>query len=296
MKWRSMEITRESSLSRATGVTAPRQLPSFCAPWVLVAGLLMTTPVSSEKLVELNYDSRTAVALRVGSAAVQKWLPPGWEVDPVPSGPLKDSNILLMFTNPWLTQNAEGKSTSVPIERRLLILATAKSKHTGESTILVLRSYDANGAGLPGSYKSSVAATLHLVQTLKGTGVDPATGTESWEVHSEGGVIELRLQYQRGVAMRLKQEARPRSAIDPTIVRIYRADQGLDVVRSVPAGIDRVQAYSLRVTLPELRELFDGGEQLIAIALPLVFKVDLAARLSVVGSRPTICRHCSRRP
>jgi hypothetical protein len=28
-----------------------------------------------------------------------------------------------------------------------------------------------------------------------------------------------------------------------------------------------VQAYSLRVTVPELRALFDGGEQLVSIAL-----------------------------
>jgi hypothetical protein len=117
-------------------------------------------------------------------------------------------------------------------------------------SILVPRSYDANAQGLPGPYKSSVAATFNLEQTLKGSGVEPAAGTELWDIRSQGGTIELRLQYQRGVAMRQKQETRPRSAVDPTILRIYRVDQGLDLVRSVPAKIDRVQAYSLRVTVP----------------------------------------------
>ena len=67
--------------------------------------------------------------------------------------------------------------------------------------------------------------------------------------------------------MRQKQETRPRSAVDPTILRIYRADQGVDLVRAVPLGIDRMQAYSLQVTVPELRTLFDGSEELVAIAL-----------------------------
>jgi hypothetical protein len=40
----------------------------------------------------------------------------------------------------------------------------------------------------------------------------------------------------------------------------------MDVVRSLSAGIDRVQSYEFRVTAAELRELFDGSEQLVSIA------------------------------
>ena len=129
--------------------------------------------MSSETLVEFNNDSRTAVALRVGSAALQKWLPPAWELDPVPAGPLTGANILLMFVNPWLTQNPESTPTAVPIDRRLLILIFAKNKDTGESTILVFRSYDANARGLPGPYLSSVAATFRLEQSLKAAASSP---------------------------------------------------------------------------------------------------------------------------
>jgi hypothetical protein len=64
-----------------------------------------------------------------------------------------------------------------------------------------------------------------------------------------------------------KPETKPRSATDPTIIRLYKFDQGVDVVRSVPAGIDRVQTYVLRVTVPELRPLFDGSEKVVSIAL-----------------------------
>jgi hypothetical protein len=49
-----------------------------------------------------------------------------------------------------------------------------------------------------------------------------------------GEAIELRLQYQRRVPVRSKTESKPRSAADPTILRLYQVDQGQDVVRSVP--------------------------------------------------------------
>ena len=67
--------------------------------------------------------------------------------------------------------------------------------------------------------------------------------------------------------MQSNLETGARSAADPGVARIYRADQGVDFVRSVPLGIERMQDYSLRVTVPELRAVFDGSEQVISIAL-----------------------------
>ena len=34
-----------------------------------------------------------------------------------------------------------------------------------------------------------------------------------------------------------------------------------ELVKSIPAGIDRVKNFKFRVTIPELREMFDGSEQ-----------------------------------
>jgi hypothetical protein len=44
-----------------------------------------------------------------------------------------------------------------------------------------------------------------------------------------------------------------------------------DIVKSIPAGIDRVQEYQLRVTVPEFGKLFDGTEQLVGIAVSPVY-------------------------
>jgi hypothetical protein len=221
----------------------------------------------AQTLIGMNNESRTVIGLRVNEAALQKWLPSPWQPNPAQSGPSKDANALLVFINPWLTQDAEGKPTAVPIDRRVALALPAKNPQTGEATLLVGRIYHSNARAVPGGYKNSVAASVRLEQTLKGDGVEPATGSEVWEMRDESGTIELRLQYQRGVPSRVKAEAKPRSAADPTIQRLYRFDQGADVVRSIPAGIDRVQAYALRVTVPELRPLFDGSEQLVSISL-----------------------------
>lgn len=239
----------------------------------VVVGTALATIVSlpalapAQKLVGFNNESRTVVALRVGEAGLQKWVPTPWQINPVASGPSKEANVLLVFINPWLTQDAEGKPTAVPINRRVAMAIPAKNPQTGEATTLVSRIYVSDAQALPGPYKNSVAATVHMEQTLKGTAVEPATGSELWGMRYGGGDIELRLQYQRGVPVRSKPESKPRSAADPTILRLYSFDQGADVVRSIPAGIDRVQAYSLRVTVPELRALFDGSEQLVSITL-----------------------------
>lgn len=114
----------------------------------------------------------------------------------------------------------------------------------------------------------TIAMPMPREQTLQGAGVEAGSGTEVWEVRdAAGGTIELRLQYQRALPSRTKLEAKPHSAVDPSFFRIYRIEQGVDMVKSVPAGIDRVPNYQLRVTVPELRKLFDGTEQVVSIAV-----------------------------
>ncbi len=73
------------------------------------------------------------------------------------------------------------------------------------------------------------------------------------------------MEYQRAVPSRAKQELKPRSAVIPTFYRIYRVEQLIDLVKSIPAGVDRVQNFQFRVTMPELRKLFDGSEQVVGI-------------------------------
>jgi hypothetical protein len=61
---------------------------------------------------------------------------------------------------------------------------------------------------------------------------------------------------------RAKGDLKVYSAVEPDFFRIYRVDRGVDVVKSVPAGVDLVQGYEFRTTVSELAKLFDGSEQL----------------------------------
>jgi hypothetical protein len=56
-----------------------------------------------------------------------------------------------------------------------------------------------------------------------------------------------------------------RSSVEPDIFFNYKDDYASDLVKSIPAGIDRVQYYKFRTTIPELHKMFDGSEKLIGI-------------------------------
>jgi len=98
--------------------------------------------------------------------------------------------------------------------------------------------------------------------------VEAGVGSDFWEVQgTRGGNIELRLQYQGSLPSRDKSEQKIYSAVQPSFFRIYRLDTATDMVKSIPAGIDRVQKYQLRMAVPELSKLFDGTEHLVGISV-----------------------------
>ena len=233
-----------------------------------IGSLSVTTPAWAETWVESNVDTRTALALRVGEAGLKTWLPAPWQIDPVSAGPSKGANLSVVFVDRLLTQDAAGKVLGAGIDRIVAFVIPAKHPQTGESAPFVIRVFTTNPQGVPGPYKNYAHATIRREQTQQGANLEPGTGGEQWELRTAAGdLVDLRLQYQRGVPARTTGESRPHSAVDPSFFRIYKVDQGLDVVRSIPAGIDRVQGYQLRVTLTEFRKLFDGSEQLVSIAV-----------------------------
>src|SRR5207245_9254126 len=113
---------------------------------------------------------------------------------------------------------------------------------------------------LPAPHKHSVNASVRREVTRKGEGNEHGTGSELWQMQTDGGSIEVQVAYQRAVPSRAKSDSKVYSAVEPTFFRLYRVDQGMDVVKSVPAGIDRVHRDGLRSTVPELARLFDGTE------------------------------------
>ena len=231
---------------------------------ICVGSVAFTTLAQAETLVESQLYFRTYVAFSVDQKAVQAWLPDPWKAVSLPKGPFKGANLYVMFEDMFLKQDGEGKPAKGETYHAALLVAFAKHPQTGDFAVFVIRIYSPHGG--PGPYKNTVKATVRREATLKGADLEPGAGSEVWKVQdSAGGIMEFRMDYQRAVPKRVKKEFKVRSSVEPDFFRIYRDDRTVDVLKSIPAGIDRVQNYKFRVTMSEFRKIFDGSEKLVGI-------------------------------
>jgi hypothetical protein len=233
---------------------------------ILTGNLSLTQSVWAETFVQSNAENRLMLALSVGQAELQKWLPAPWQVSPPPKGPLKGANLFLVFMDWLLIQDPQGKPDQGGNGRFLALAVPAKNMQTGEMSTVIIRGFGVNTHDLPGAYKNAVLATILREQKHEGANQEAGVVDDSWEIRdARGGMIELRVQYQRALLSRGKQELKLYSAVEPNFFRIYRVDAAADIVKSVPTGINRVQKYQIRMTVPELSHLFDGTEQLVGV-------------------------------
>jgi len=231
---------------------------------LLAAALTAAAPAWGEKHVQSTLDSRLVLAFRANPAEVQRWLPAPWVIQPVESGPSKDANVTLTFLERLLDQDAEGKPAEIPTYRNVVVGIPARNPQTNESGPVLVRIFTT--AGVPGFYKTGVRAAVERETAAKGAGSDPGIASESWELKdAKGGTLTLQIRYDRSTPVRAKTEGRPRSGVDPTLWRIYRIEQSVDVVKSIPEGVDRMRNLRFRNNVAELEKLFDGKEQLISV-------------------------------
>ena len=231
---------------------------------LLIAACLLVpaTQARAETLVESNLLFRIYVAFSVDQQAAQAWLPAPWKAVSVPKGPFKGANLYVFFTDSFLGQDGEGKPYLGGTYVYAALAAFGKNQQTGEFATFLTRIYWPHDD--PGCTKNAVKATVRREATIKAS--SSAAGSELWKVQdSAGGIMEFRMDYQRAVPKRTKREFKVRSSVEPDSFFIHRHDYAGDVVKSIPAGIDRVQNYQFHVTMSELRKMFDGSEQLVGI-------------------------------
>jgi hypothetical protein len=236
-----------------------------------VGNFSFTQPCRAETLVQSTVETRLVVGLRVGQPEVQKLVTAPWQVAPYPGGPLKDANFAFVFIDQVLVQDAQGKPDMGGINRYVVFSVPGKHMQTGEMAAVVTGGFTPDIHNVPGPYKASAQGTIKREQTNKGANIESGVSDDFWEVRdTRGGSIELRVQYQQALPLGAKSEQKVYSAVEPSFFRIYRMETATDVFKSIPAGINRVQNYQLRVTMPALKNLFDGSEQLVGIiAYPL---------------------------
>lgn len=259
-----MQSGRVEIRKRAEETIARQYFAVLC----LLGILSSTSPSWAETRVEQNIETRITVALRVPQAEAQKWLPAPWQVNTIASGPSKEANLLLIFRDRTLNLDGKGKPVAGGAERGAIIIIPAKDTQTGETAMYVVRVFTAKLNSLPGEYNNAVLATVRYEQSFKASDLDFGIGNEIWEIRDkEGGAIYFDIQYQKEAPIQLNSETKTHGGPDPNFYRIYRADQGMDVVKSIPASIDRIKNYRLLVTMKELSTLFDESEQLVSITI-----------------------------
>ncbi len=239
-----------------------------------IAALCMTlisTITAAETLVESNVESRVTLAFKARDGELQNWLPAVWRVSPVAAGPTKDANLFVVFFQRLSSQGADGKPLPAGGTDRGVVLAVpAKHAQSGEEAAFITRVYTSDHITLPGPYKNSSRADVRRELLLKGENLEAGAASDNWEIKEVGGgAMVLKIAYERSRPARAKIEQKNRSAVEPNFTRIYRVDQGIEVVKSVPLNVDRMKDYEFRSTIPELSKVFDGSVQLVSvIALP----------------------------
>ena len=191
--------------------------------------LLAGPALAQEKLVGTNMDVRTILNFKVADAAIQKLLPPGFEANPATSGPSAGANLRVTFVDQ-------------------MVIFAGLSPAAG------------------GPYGASLKATNVVERKVRHEPGGNSIVDESWEYKADdGSSTTLQTPYVRGVAAREKGELRVYSQSKPEFFRIYRFEQGVDVVRGAGTGPERLQKFTFKAGGEKLSPLFDGTEQLISM-------------------------------
>jgi hypothetical protein len=225
--------------------------------------LAISPAVAEEKLSATDLSVRTALAFRAPDAVVQKLLPAGFELNTPTAGPNKGANFGITLIDYLMVQDPEGK----PLPPRTTIAMNIPSKKTatGEAVGLVFSGLIGQAA-VPGPYGVFGAAKITVDRQSHTDADGKSIIDETWEAKADdGSMLEITLQFARGVPVRGKVEAKLHSGGKPEFYRIYKFEQAADVARSTATGIDRVSKFAIKATGPRFAPLFNGSEQLISI-------------------------------
>jgi hypothetical protein len=237
-----------------------------------LGAVLVASVARAETMVVQNIDTRTNLGFLAPPDGVQRWLPPPWVVHPIATGALTGANILVVFGDRLINQDATGKIAGSGTDRFMVLAASARNTQTSEVGLYVLRIYTSDPLAVPGAYKNSVLASMLREQEVRSSDIQPADVRESWELSDfDGGDVDLKLEYQRKTPTRGQRTTRVHGGPDPDFYRIYRLDEGVQVLKSVSSGVDQIEHLEFRVGVPALHGIFDGSEKLIGVTVTHFF-------------------------
>jgi hypothetical protein len=220
--------------------------------------------------VESDVERRVQIAFSVAPSKVQRFLPPSWNAASIPTGPSDGANLLIVFRNRLHTvyHHGVGKAELGEQDRGIVVLVMARHIDNGEVGLWVVHSLAASPRSIPGPYRNSKPATIHMEQRIASGEAGGGLGIESWQIRDQAGhSLMMYLHYRAGMPVQSTSHMTMRGGPDPTFQRIYRTDKGADVVKSLPMAVNRVEEFRFSTTLEEFAEVFDGNEKLVSIAV-----------------------------
>jgi hypothetical protein len=217
--------------------------------------------------------ARTTLALEANAAALQRRLPPGWELAPyagedLRGRALRGANLLVPFHEVYATRTHRGQPAA-GLAQLSYIAFVSQARHQATGTLGHLHwwTYTEDPTGVPGKYGDATLADITRSQTFTKQQRGQTQVRETFAAVADRGQVQLSLAYQQGGMVLWATAEQPNlplyAANDPTVVRWYQEDQVLDVVRSDPLGLDGVSELTLAVE-GELTDVFDGTQRVVA--------------------------------
>ena len=221
-----------------------------------------------ETFVQATVESRVMLAFHANAGAIQHLIPSPWQLNTVAKGPMQGTNFFVVLGDRAIDQDPDGKPRAGGVSRFTAFAAPATNPDTGRSGIFVFRIFTVNSEEIPGPYKCNVLSDISRKYFYSGGNMEFGIGEEKWIVDAKSQAdIELTFRYQKSLPFRPDRELNIYSAVEPTFYRIYRVDQGTDIVMSKPKNIDRLLGYEARINVPEFKSVLDGTEELISVAV-----------------------------
>jgi hypothetical protein len=225
---------------------------------------LLSLPARAETPVERYIEIRTTLGFQVSHEAAQSLLPSGWSPAPL-SGPNQGVNLLVVLSERALRETADGKLIDGGRSRSVIFLVPAKQlagPGKGPTVVLVLAPAPES---IPGAYGTAVRSQVDMTRSRR---IDDKAdfGSESWSAFTEDDAkMQVELRYSRSTPTRQVTVTNVYSGANAGYYRIYRTDQGVDVMRGVGVA-DRVESVSVRTTGSCFAGIFDGREQLVSVS------------------------------
>jgi len=217
----------------------------------IVCGMLLAgTALAQDKPYGTNADNRVVVGFKVSPEIVGKLLPAGWESNP----PANGVNLGITMVEGLSAEDAEGKPTK-PYSG-VAITLPAKKTGGGTGNMVAAGIFTANYA--PGAYGVFLPGKVTIDRRSQMDAEGRTKVEETWNLASDDGhSLHITVAYTRGDVKKNKVQTNVYSAAKPEYYRIYRFEQGTEVVKDAK--------FSIKATGPKLAWIFDGKQQVVAV-------------------------------